>query len=66
MELILLSVGLGLSIILNVSLVVYILRKRKIPEKTLDAKELLSDLLSTGAVVRIDRIDPQSIFLRRY
>jgi hypothetical protein len=45
----------------------YQLKKTKTAKRPLDisAQELLRDLISTGAVVRIDRIDPDSLLLWR-
>jgi hypothetical protein len=65
MYIILLSCALGLSISLNAYL--YFLFKKEQRKKLENIEsEILIDILRGNALVRIERIAPESVFLRRY
>lgn len=49
------------SLLTNLYLIFY----RKEPKERSDSSELLMDLLDGNAIVRIERIDPADIFLRK-
>ena len=57
--------ALVISVLLN-ALLAYKLKKSppKATEHALDAKQLLSDLLNGGAMVKVEVVDPTNIFLR--
>jgi hypothetical protein len=60
--------GLAISLVCNVLCLVWILRLRKPgkaakPELTMDATQLLSDLMRGGSVVVAEVINPSDIFL---
>jgi hypothetical protein len=80
MELIALAALLGLALLGNFALLVLLRRAKKTAQKALDealeaarkkrplsveAGELLQDLVSQGAVLRIERIDPEHLFMLR-
>lgn len=60
--------GLAISLVCNVLFLVWIFRLRKPgkaakPELTMDATQLLSDLMRGGSVVVAEVINPSDIFL---
>lgn len=56
----------SLLLLLSLALNVYLFKKRNSKQYTIEARQLLNDLLSQrGALVRIVRVDPEDVLLRR-
>lgn len=61
-------VSFGISLVINLALLMYYFYKKRHPEKrqlAKDARELLHDLTHGGSVVRISVIDPMGLMIYR-
>ena len=56
--------GLIISNILAAALAIHFRRKQKIRKNSIEANELLLDLMRGDALVRVSRVDPSDILLR--
>lgn len=59
-----LSMALAISLSANVFLVFKLIASRKEPVLTADAKDLLQNILSGTAIIRMDVINPSDILIR--
>jgi hypothetical protein len=55
---------LGLSLLGNAAFAVLFYKKKYVVTHTVDAKELLAQIMSGPAIVKIDVMDPTSFFVR--
>ena len=65
LEIIALVSAAALAILWLSTLYLYLKLKKRPKEMTIEAQQLLSDVMSSGAVVRIEVLDPRNLLYHR-